>query len=182
MGEASEVFTVPARRGRAARLNEGQAIKIVNTHGQQVVDFWAFNAADLGEFLSMEHLRATIEGIFPHAGDDLVTNQRRAILHFAEDTTPGVHDTLMAACDVYRYQLLGCEGYHDNCTDNLCAARPRRAGTVKTSPASPMISLPHLRARVIRPPLCAASAADLSAASIDPSVAARVGPPGGGYR
>jgi uncharacterized protein YcgI (DUF1989 family) len=30
-----------------------------------------------------------------------------------------VHDTLIAACDVYRYELLGCKGYHDNCTDNL---------------------------------------------------------------
>jgi len=122
MGDASELFTVAARRGRAARLHQGQAIKIINTHGQQVVDFWAFNTADLGEFLSMEHLRASIEGIFPHTGDDLVTNQRRAILHFAEDTTPGIHDTLMAACDEYRYQLLGCTGYHDNCTDNLFAA------------------------------------------------------------
>ena len=122
MAEQSDVLTVPARRGRAARLNQGQAIKIINTHGQQVVDFWAFNAADLGEFLSMEHLRATIEGIFPHAGDDLVTNRRRPILHFEADTTPGRHDTLMAACDVYRYQLLGCEGYHDNCTDNMFEA------------------------------------------------------------
>jgi len=36
-----------------------------------------------------------------------------------EDTSPGVHDTLVAACDVYRYAGLGHEGYHDNCTDNL---------------------------------------------------------------
>ncbi|HEX9771547.1 MAG TPA: urea carboxylase-associated family protein [Kiloniellales bacterium] len=122
MAKESEIFTVPARRGRAARLDKGQAIKVINTHGQQVVDFWAFRADDLGEFLSMEHLRATLEGIFPHAGDDLVTNQRRPILHFAEDTSPGIHDTLMAACDDYRYGLLGCTSYHDNCTDNLYAA------------------------------------------------------------
>ena len=36
--------------------------------------------------------------------------------------SPGVHDTLMAACDDYRYGLLGCTEYHDNCTDNLAAA------------------------------------------------------------
>ena len=36
-----------------------------------------------------------------------------------EDTTPGIHDTLLAACDRYRYELLGCTEYHDNCTDNL---------------------------------------------------------------
>jgi len=122
MGEQSEVFTVPARRGRAARLDKGQAIKVVNTHGQQVVDFWAFNAADLGEYLSMEHLRATLEGIFPKAGDDLVTNRRRPILHFAEDTSPGIHDTLFTCCDRFLYEQLGCTEYHRNCADNLVEA------------------------------------------------------------
>jgi uncharacterized protein len=29
---------------------------------------------------------------------------------------------LIAACDRYRYELLGCTEYHDNCTDNLAAA------------------------------------------------------------
>jgi len=113
---------IPARRGRAVRLVKGQSLKITNTHGHQVVDFWAFVDPDVAEFLSMEHLRATIETIFPRAGHDLYTNKRRPILHFAEDTSPGIHDTLMAACDNERYGLLGCTEYHDNCTDNLKAA------------------------------------------------------------
>ena len=121
MTNESALFAIPARRGRAARLNKGQSIKIINTHGQQVVDTWAFSAEDLGEFMSMEHLRATLTRIFPHAGDHLVSNRRRPILFFAEDTSPGIHDTLMAACDDYRYGLLGCTDYHDNCTDNLFA-------------------------------------------------------------
>ncbi len=121
MTQDSELHTIPARRGRAARLSKGQSIKIINTHGQQVVDTWAFSAEDLTEFMSMEHLRATLTRIFPHAGDFLVTNRRRPILYFAEDTSPGIHDTLMAACDDYRYGLLGCTEYHDNCTDNLFA-------------------------------------------------------------
>ncbi|MGI9521716.1 MAG: urea carboxylase-associated family protein, partial [Hyphomicrobiaceae bacterium] len=103
---------IPARRGRAVRLNCGQSLKITNTHGHQVVDFWAFSAEDLSEFLSMEHLRATLTSIFPKVGDDLVTNRRRAILRFVEDTSPGIHDTIMAACDDYRYGLLGCTEYH----------------------------------------------------------------------
>ncbi len=121
MTQDSEFHTIPARRGRAARLSKGQSIKIINTHGQQVVDTWAFSAEDLSEFMSMEHLRATLTRIFPHAGDFLVTNRRRPILFFAEDTSPGIHDTLMAACDDYRYGLLNCTEYHDNCTDNLFA-------------------------------------------------------------
>ena len=118
----SGIQTIPARRGRAVRLYKGSAIKIINTHGQQVVDTWAFSAEDLGEFMSMEHLRPTIMRIFPHVGDELVTNRRRPILFFEEDTSPGIHDTLMAACDDYRYGLLNCTEYHDNCTDNLFAA------------------------------------------------------------
>jgi uncharacterized protein YcgI (DUF1989 family) len=38
-----------------------------------------------------------------------------------EDTSGGVHDTLIAACDRHRYAFLGVEGHHDNCTDNLFA-------------------------------------------------------------
>lgn len=113
---------IPARRGRAVRLKQGQSLKIVNTHGHQVVDFWAFCDPNLAEFLSMEHLRATITTIFPRAGHALHTNKRRPILHFTEDTSPGIHDTLMAACDNERYGLLGCTEYHDNCTDNLATA------------------------------------------------------------
>jgi uncharacterized protein YcgI (DUF1989 family) len=114
--------TIPARRGAATRVAKGQSVKVINTLGQQVVDTWAFNAHDLTEFMSMEHCRTAIQRLVPRVGDVLVTNRRRPILTLAEDTTPGIHDTLLAACDQYRYQLLGCTGYHDNCTDNLAAA------------------------------------------------------------
>ena len=127
--------TLPARSGRAARLKAGQAIKVINTHGQQVVDFWAFNAEDMREFMSMEHLRPTIGTIRPTAGHNLVTNRRRPILVFEEDTSPGVHDTLMAACDNYRYGLLGCTHYHDNCTDNLFAGMARLGLTPPECPS-----------------------------------------------
>lgn len=122
MNKQSEHFTIPARGGKAVRLDKGQSVKIINTYGSQVVDTWAFNAEDLTEYMSMEHLRAYLERIFPHAGDPMVTNRRRPILTFIDDTSPGIHDTLMAACDDYRYRLLNCTEYHDNCTDNLYAS------------------------------------------------------------
>lgn len=113
---------IPARRGKAAQLRQGQTVKIINTAGQQVVDAWAFAAADLREFMSMEHSRVAIGRIIPAVGDALVTNRRRPILTLVEDTSGGIHDTLFAACDRWRYELLGCSEYHDNCTDNLAAA------------------------------------------------------------
>lgn len=129
--------TVPARRGRAVRLRAGQAIRIVNTHGTQVVDTWAFNADDPSEFLSMEHLHGAIGSVFPAKGDALVTNRRRPILTLEEDTSPGRHDTVIAACDVHRYRALGCTDYHDNCTDNLHAALAM-LGFPRTETPSPL--------------------------------------------
>lgn len=117
-----DTVEIPARKGKATRLRRGQTVKIINTRGQQVVDTWAFNAGDVKEFMSMEHTRVAIGGIIPKIGDALVTNKRRPILTLVEDTSGGIHDTLFAACDRYRYELLGCKEYHDNCTDNLVAA------------------------------------------------------------
>ena len=124
---SSSLVTIPARGGKAAFLESGQRIRVINTHGQQVVDTWAFNRADLEEFMSMEHSRTFLSRIMARVGDSMATNRRRPILTLVEDTTvegdtAGIHDTLLAACDRYRYELLGCEGYHDNCTDNLAAA------------------------------------------------------------
>jgi uncharacterized protein YcgI (DUF1989 family) len=117
-----ELNTIPARRGAAARVRRGQTVRVVNTHGDQVVDTWAFNAADMAEHLSMEHTRPGILKVIPRVGDALLTNRRRPILTVMEDTSGGVHDMLMAACDRWRYEGLGCTEYHDNCTDNLHAA------------------------------------------------------------
>jgi uncharacterized protein YcgI (DUF1989 family) len=115
-------ITIPARKGKAAFAAKGQIIKVINTHGQQVIDTWAFNRADLTEFMSMEHTRAKLLKIIPAPGDIMLTNHRRPILTFTEDNSGGIHDTLMAACDRYRYESLGVKGFHDSCTDNLAAA------------------------------------------------------------
>jgi hypothetical protein len=72
--------------------------------------------------MSMEHSRVAIGRIIPAVGDALVSNRRRPILTLIEDTSGGIHDTLFAACDRWRYETLGCREHHDNCTDNLAAA------------------------------------------------------------
>jgi uncharacterized protein len=156
--ESGSLITIPARRGKAQRIREGQVIKVINTRGQQVVDTWAFNARDLTEFMSMEHSRAAMEKIIPEVGDVFVTNRRRPILQVIEDTTPGIHDTLIAACDRYRYELLGCEEYHDNCTDNLAAAMTALGESVPETP-SPLnlfMNIPVTNGRHIafQPPVC----------------------------
>ena len=118
----SALVTIPARGGKAHLVDAGQKVRVINTHGQQVVDTWAFSRDALTEFMSMEHSRTSLGRIMARVGDSMVSNHRRPILTILEDTTPGTHDTLLAACDRYRYELLGCVTYHDNCTDNLAAA------------------------------------------------------------
>jgi uncharacterized protein YcgI (DUF1989 family) len=110
---------IPARTAVAVRVARGHALRVINTHGQQVVDTWAF--AGEREWMSMEHSRLHMGRVNPCVGDRFVTNARRPVLTLAEDTSGGVHDTLLAACDRFRYELLGAPG-HDNCTDNLHAA------------------------------------------------------------
>ena len=117
----AKLHTIPARRGKAQALGKGQAIKIINTHGNQVVDTWAFVAGNMLEYMGMEQCRAFWERLYPVAGDRMVSNRRRPILTLEEDSSPGRHDTLMAPCDNERYGLLGCTAYHDNCKDNLHA-------------------------------------------------------------
>ena len=117
--EPGVTYEIPPRQGRAARLRSGEALRVTNVHGTQVCDTWAFSAANMEEFMSWEHGRAWIDAIAPRPGDALVTNRRRPILTLVADTSPGVHDTLMAACDWDRYRTLGCRDYHDNCADNL---------------------------------------------------------------
>jgi uncharacterized protein YcgI (DUF1989 family) len=125
---------VPARRGGGASIKRGQEYRVVNVFGTQVVDMWAFNETDASEFMAMEHTRVTLGKWRPVVGDTLVTNRRRPILTITDDSTPGVHDTTFAACDRYRYELLGHPGYHDNCTDNLAAALKAHGRTAPVTP------------------------------------------------
>ena len=151
------MIEIPARRGKAVRVRKGQRIKVINSKGQQVVDTWAFNAEDMHEFMSMEHSRVAIGRIIPGIGDALVTNRRRPILTLVEDTSGGIHDTLFAACDRWRYEVLGYAGYHDNCTDNLAAGLAELGLTPPETPAPlnlfmniPVVDGNHVE---VRPPI-----------------------------
>jgi uncharacterized protein len=148
---------IPARRGVAVRVQRGQRVEVVNTHGQQVVDTWAFVAGEPGEWMSMEHSRVHMGRVNPRVGDSLVTNRRRPILTLVEDTSGGVHDTLLAACDRYRYEQLGCTEPHDNCTDNLHAALATAGLEIPATP-SPLNLFQHSAPRAdggleIEPPV-----------------------------
>ncbi|KAF4956726.1 hypothetical protein FSARC_11494 [Fusarium sarcochroum] len=108
-----------ARHSAAVPLKKGQSLQVINTHGKQVVDFWAFNPKDSHDYLSTSHTQAMLLSISLRKGDNLYSSRRKPILTLVDDTTPGIHDLLFPACDAERYRMLGAVGYHDSCHDNM---------------------------------------------------------------
>jgi uncharacterized protein YcgI (DUF1989 family) len=153
-----EHFVLPARAGKAFRLARGASVRIINTYGSQVVDTWAFSAIDPTEFMSMEHTRLYLARIAPKVGDTLVTNRARPCLTLAEDTSGGVHDTLLPACDTCRYARLGAAEGHSNCADNFRSALVEIGLPLSHVPAPLNLfenSVPDLNGViVIKPPVC----------------------------
>jgi uncharacterized protein YcgI (DUF1989 family) len=114
-----EEFIIEGAGRGSIEFAAGESIKIINTEGSQVVDLWAFGQADTSECLSTEHTRSCLQKLIPAVGDTLYSNGRNPMLTIVEDTSPGIHDMLLSACDEQRYVLLGHAGYHKNCADNL---------------------------------------------------------------
>jgi hypothetical protein len=115
----TDTITVPAREGRAVNLARGDRVRVIDPTGGQVADLFAFCAGDLSEYHSAEHTRVWVNRLFPRPGEQFVTNRRRPILLLEADDSPGVHDMLCAACDPPRYALLGAQGWHASCQENL---------------------------------------------------------------
>ena len=115
---------VPARTGRAVHVDQGSLVRVVDVEVQQVGDLFAYvlgAAGVTGEHLSASHTRTFTSRLFPAIGESFVTNRRRPILTLVEDTSPGRHDLLIAACDDARYAALGVPD-HPSCARNLRTA------------------------------------------------------------
>ena len=122
MSVAARFVDVPAREGRGVEVTGGQRFRVVDVEGGQIADLFAFVADDVREYHSAEHTRVHVSRVFPRVGEQFVTNRRRPILTFERDASPGIHDMLCAACDPTRYALLGVDGWHASCQENLLDA------------------------------------------------------------
>lgn len=134
-GAVAEGGILRAGHGIALRLLRGQSVEIINTSGTQCFDTWALNAVDTAEVMSMEHTRSRISRIVPQVGDLLYTSRRHPILCLAEDTSPGVHDTLLCACNQEIYRELGCAEGHRSCEDNFHEALAEVGVALSWTPA-----------------------------------------------
>ena len=113
---------VQGGQGCAVAVKAGETVRVVNTHGTQVVDFWAVRADRPEIAMSMQHSRIRWRNLRPRPGDEMLDEERSTIMTLLEDTSPGVHDTVIAACDPFRYAQLGAEPGHRSCCDNFAEA------------------------------------------------------------
>ncbi len=97
---------MPGGEGRAILVRAGQIARVTDFRGGQVGDLFAFRETDPDEYASAGHTWPAIRKLFPRPGDPALTNRRRPILTVREDTSPGRHDLLYAACDPARYASL----------------------------------------------------------------------------
>ena len=121
-GRIVDRLTIPAGRGLGVPLAKGCKLRIINTSGSQCVDTWAFPASDPDAWLSLEHCREIVERIYFEPGDTLIDNRYRPLFTVIADTSPGGHDTLIAACSREMYVMAGAAADHANCADNLAVA------------------------------------------------------------
>ena len=127
---------LPARAGSRCASAPATACASSTRTASQVVDLWAMAADDVLESMSMPHSRNPWYRLAPRPGDVLVTNLRRPILRLLEDSSPGVHDTLIPSCDSERYRQLGAPPDHGSCTDNFHGAL-RASASILPGPCRP---------------------------------------------
>jgi uncharacterized protein len=134
MTEVVERIPIPARTSWSARLDAGASFRIVDVEGGQAADLFVYNPAKPAEYLSGRHTRVHMGEVYPRVGWTFVSNERRPMLEFAEDTSPGRHDCLVAACDQFRYELLGAGSDHGSCEQNLQAEARKHGIDVARAP------------------------------------------------
>ena len=189
--ELNTTHAIPARSSVAVPLSPAQKLTVINTHGTQVVDFWAFELPDevlrdtseLTTYLSMSHTRAALLTLSPVAPCTLVTNKRSPILKFLSDTSGQIHDTLIPACDGERYKQLNAPG-HANCSDNLRQALASDLGAeiyvlpaaFKTGPApDPLNLFMNIPVQLLQSPLHESNTTAGASLSFQPTVSGKGG-------
>jgi hypothetical protein len=83
----------------------------------------------------MDQTRSVNSTIRIRCGMALVSNRRNPMLMLQEDTSPGIHDTLLCACNAAIFRDLGCAPDHRSCEQNLHEALAALGLSVPFTPA-----------------------------------------------
>jgi len=109
---------VEAAHGHAFEVRKGERFRVVDIHGEQVVDFAAWVAGTkLVEKVSMAYTRFHLAGVQPMEGEFMWTNKDEPVLRITKDTVK-VHDMTFMSCFPEMYTKKGIEG-HRSCASNI---------------------------------------------------------------
>jgi len=121
----TKTHIVPAAHGHAFEVKAGSHFRIVDVHGQQVVDFMAwtlpYNPTTNPEHFSASYTRYALQGSAPpQVGQCLYTNRDRPMFTLTADTVK-THDLLFMACNPGFYARQHKPG-HRSCATNFAEA------------------------------------------------------------
>jgi uncharacterized protein len=116
-------YVVPAAHGHAFAVPRGSRFRIIDLHGEQVVDMmvWVHDRPFTRlEKMSTAYTRYHLSGVQPAIGESLWTNADRPILRVVADTVK-VHDMTFMSCFPALYEKKGLVG-HRSCAQNIFEA------------------------------------------------------------
>lgn len=119
----AKTHIVEGGHGHAFEVQKGTSFRIVDLHGQQIVDMmaWVLPYPSSLQHLSMSYTRYALNGSAPPAiGDCLVTNKQEPIFKLTADMCH-THDMTFMACNPAFYAEKGLEG-HRSCAENIAEA------------------------------------------------------------
>ena len=96
--------SVPKNSGRAYVVKKGQRLRVA---GRTVVDFVAFNLANVRERFDQARTKTNQAKIFVSTGDQLISKLNNPLLTIVEDTfKEGKHDLQKGMCSKKRFELV----------------------------------------------------------------------------
>ena len=109
--------TVPAGGRFSTRLDAGDLLRIVDTHGQQAVDFLCYAVALPADRYNAPNTMKINGNIYLGKGTKLYSDRAQVLMRIIEDTC-GRHDTIGGCCSAWsnftRYGVKDTPGCHAN--------------------------------------------------------------------
>ncbi|HUD60398.1 MAG TPA: DUF1989 domain-containing protein [Acetobacteraceae bacterium] len=109
--------TIPAGGRFSTRLDTGERLRIIDTHGQQAVDFLCYSAALPADRYNAANTMKINGNIYLGKDTSLYSDRAQVLMRIVEDTC-GRHDTIGGCCSAWsnfaRYGTQDTPGCHAN--------------------------------------------------------------------
>lgn len=126
---------IPPQSGRGFRIKRGEVLRVMDPHGEQVSDLFAFEDGNHECSLSSGRTIDYASKIYLTTGDVLWSNDSRPMFTVLRDDVRR-HDFLLTPCSQEMFKILyKHRGHHPSCFENLANAfkpfdiAPARIGT-----------------------------------------------------